>query len=268
MRRDGMRRGIYLLPNIITTASLFCGFVSIVSSIKGDHVQAAWMILLAGVFDGLDGRVARLTRTHSDFGVEYDSLCDLASFGLAPAILAYTWTLYHFKQFGWAAAFLFFACGALRLARFNVQMDDVEKKHFQGLPIPLAAYVLSSYVIFHHRWKGDVDVTSILTLGLTVGLALLMVSTVRYRSFKKLDFKRKESFFALVLLSIGLFIVASAPTETIFFVSLAYVSWGLAEEMFYLYQKKRLTLNLDEPEEETPAASSENLRVIQGKKES
>src|SRR5436190_13776896 len=166
MRREGIRRGIYLLPNIITTASLFCGFVSIVSSIKGDHVQAAWMILLAGVFDGLDGRVARLTRTHSDFGVEYDSLCDLASFGLAPAILVYTWTLYHFKQFGWAAAFLFFACGALRLARFNVQMDDVEKKHFQGLPIPLAAYVLSSYVIFHHRWKGDIDVTSILTLGL------------------------------------------------------------------------------------------------------
>src|SRR5262249_41980609 len=191
------RKGIYLLPNMITTASLFCGFVSIIHSIKGDHLMAAWMIMLAGVFDALDGRVARLTRTHSDFGIEYDSLSDLTSFGLAPAILAYTWTLYHFKQIGWAASFLFFVCGALRLARFNVQISDVERKHFQGLPIPTAAYVLASYVIFHHRWKGDVDVSSVLLLGLTIGLAFLMVSTVPYRSFKKIDFKRKESFFVL-----------------------------------------------------------------------
>src|SRR5262249_41078249 len=112
VKRIGIRKGIYLLPNMITTASLFCGFVSIIHSIKGDHLTAAWMIMLAGVFDVLDGRVARLTRTHSDFGIEYDSLSDLTSFGLAPAILAYTWTLYHFKQIGWAAAFLFFVCGA------------------------------------------------------------------------------------------------------------------------------------------------------------
>ncbi|MGH7831115.1 MAG: CDP-alcohol phosphatidyltransferase family protein, partial [Candidatus Binatia bacterium] len=117
-KNRGIRRGIYILPNMITTASLFCGFFSIVNSINGEYLRAAWMILLAGVFDLLDGRVARLTRTHSDFGIEYDSLCDLASFGLAPAILAYTWTLHHFNQFGWAAAFLFFACGALRLAAF------------------------------------------------------------------------------------------------------------------------------------------------------
>jgi CDP-diacylglycerol--serine O-phosphatidyltransferase len=230
MKREGTRRGIYLLPNIITTGSLFCGFVSIVSAINGDHVQAAWMILLAGVFDALDGRVARLTRTYSDFGVEYDSLCDLASFGLAPAVLAYTWTLFHFKQFGWAAAFLFFACGALRLARYNVQRVDVEKKHFQGLPIPLAAYVLAGYVIFHHRWKGDIDVTSLLTLILTLGTALLMVSTVRYRNFKNLNFRQKESFFILVLMAIALFITASAPSEMIFFFSLAYIASGLIEE--------------------------------------
>lgn len=267
MKREGIRRGIYLLPNIITTASLFCGFLSIVQSIQGDHVLAAWMILLAGVFDLLDGRVARLTRTHSDFGIEYDSLCDLASFGLAPAVLAYTWTLDHFNQFGWAAAFLFFACGALRLARYNVQMDDVERKHFQGLPIPTAAFVLSSYVIFHHRWKGDIEVTSLLTLFLTVGLGLLMVSTVRYRNFKKINFKRKESFFALVVLLIGLFILASAPNEMLFFFSLVYVASGLAEEAVALYQKKRLEALGPDLLDGKLTEPQDHLRVIRGRQE-
>lgn len=267
-RSQGIRRGIYILPNIITTASLFCGFVSVISSIKGDHVRAAWMIFLAGVFDLLDGRVARLTRTHSDFGTEYDSLCDLASFGLAPAILAYTWTLSHFKQFGWAAAFLFFACGALRLARYNVQSTDVEKKHFQGLPIPVAATVIASYVIFHHRWKGDVDVSSVLTLCMTVGLGLLMVSTVRYRSFKKLDFKRRESFFVLVVLAIALFVVASAPSEMTFFFSLLYVISGLAEEAFHFLRRKRILEDeLPLSPGESASVVAEPLRVIRGNQE-
>lgn len=247
---------------MITTGSLFCGFVSIVNSINGNHLMAAWMILLAGVFDGLDGRVARLTRTHSDFGVEYDSLCDLASFGLAPAILAFTWTLDHFKQFGWAAAFLFFACGALRLARFNVQASDVEKKHFQGLPIPTAACVIASYVIFHHRWKGDIDVSSVLLLTLTIGLALLMVSNIPYRSFKKIDVKRKESFFFLVLLACVLFVVASAPNEMIFFLSLAYVAFGLAEAAFRLVRRKRGLEALPAGAGENPFVPQDALRLI------
>ncbi len=266
MKKEGIRKGIYLLPNIITTASLFCGFVAIISSINGDHVRAAWMIVVAGVFDILDGRVARLTRTYSDFGVEYDSLCDLASFGLAPAVLAYTWTLNHFNQFGWAAAFLFFACGALRLARYNVQMDDVERRHFQGLPIPVAASVLSGYVIFHHRWKGDIEVSSLLTLLLTLGLALLMVSTVRYRNFKKLNLKRRESFFALVVLAIILFVVASAPSEMIFFFALTYVASGLIEEGIHFYKVRR---PLAEPLSPSPPnlLRKEELRVIQGNNE-
>ncbi|KAB2842891.1 CDP-diacylglycerol--serine O-phosphatidyltransferase [bacterium] len=267
VKRIGIRKGIYILPNMITTASLFCGFVSIVKSIQGDHLTAAWMILLAGVFDGLDGRIARLTRTHSDFGIEYDSLCDLASFGLAPAILAYTWTLSHFNQIGWAAAFLFFACGAMRLARFNVQVSDVEKKHFQGLPIPTAAYVVASYVIFHHRWKGDVDVSSVLLLCLTIGLALLMVSTVPYRNFKKLNFKRKESFFMLVLLACVLFVIASAPNEMIFFAALAYVASGLVEEVFQLSKKARGEGPLLAGEaKETPPGPQE-LRLITNQKD-
>jgi len=259
------RKGIYVLPNLITTAALFCGFFSIVHSIQGEFFTAAWAILFAGVFDALDGRVARLTRSHSDFGVEYDSLSDLASFGLAPAILAYTWTLNQFGKFGWAAAFLFFACGALRLARYNTQRLDVEKKYFQGLPIPLAAYAVAGYVIFHYRWKGDIEAASYLTLFMSVGLALLMVSNVRYRSFKSIPWRRKESFFVLVLMAVGIFVVASAPTVMIFLFTLTYVASGLVEELIlklkYRKQPERLT-GLSNPDGST--GEPEPFRVIHG----
>ncbi len=256
-----IRRGIYILPNFITTGSLFCGFFSIVKSLNGEFLDAAWMILLAGLFDALDGRVARLTRTHSDFGVEYDSLCDLASFGLAPAILAYTWSLNDFNKFGWGAAFLFFACGALRLARYNVQLMDVEKKHFQGLPIPCAAYALTSYIIFHHHWEGAGDFTGYLLLGLTVALALLMVSNVRYRSFKSFGLKRRESFFVLVGMAVVLFLVASSPALMILICSLLYVSSGLVEEIIYRYRQNKLPPPWAESRlSEEP----ETLRVIDG----
>ncbi len=262
-----VRRGIYILPNIITTAALFCGFFSIVNSINGDFLQAAWMILFAGVFDGLDGRVARLTRTHSDFGVEYDSLSDVASFGLAPSILVYTWTLHSFGKFGWAAAFLFFACGALRLARYNVQLDYVERNYFQGLPIPLAAYVIASYVIFHHGWKGEVPVQSVLMLVLTVGLAFLMVSSLPYRSFKSFNLKRKESFLVLVGMAVALFVIASAPSVTIFAFTLTYIVSGPVEALVLrLRRKGHLSQGLPPSSEgESPSNPKEALRVIRGK---
>src|SRR5215510_7754264 len=129
-RRSGIKKGIYILPSLFTTASLFCGFYSIIHSINGDFLIAAWAIMFAGVFDAMDGRVARLTKSETEFGLEYDSLVDAASFCLAPAILAYTWSLHVLGRFGWAAAFLFFACGTLRLARFNVQVAGVEKRYF------------------------------------------------------------------------------------------------------------------------------------------
>lgn len=260
------RKGIYVLPNLITTASLFCGFFSIVHSIQGEFVVAAWAILFAGVFDALDGRVARLTHSHSDFGVEYDSLTDVASFGMAPAILAYTWTLNLFGKFGWAAAFLFFACGALRLARFNTQRLDEEKSYFQGIPIPLAAYALASYVIFHNHWKGDIEVASYLTLFMAVGLALLMVSNIRYRSLKNIPWRRKQSFFVLVGMAIAIFIVASAPNIMIFTFTMLYVASGPIEEMILKLKYRKL------PEARTglsnPDGSSgepEPFRVISGK---
>lgn len=229
--REGVKKGIYLLPNLCTTANLFCGFYSVISSLKGEFVSAAWMILFAGIFDFLDGRIARLTKANSEFGIEYDSLVDLASFGLAPGILVYTWALQEFDRIGWLAAFLFFACGALRLARFNVQIDNIEKKYFQGLPIPMAAYVIATMVIFHDYIYEIPPLRSWLALIVTVILALLMVSTLRYYSFKQIDFRGRWSFFILVIIVGVFFLIATEPKITMLFLALVYVATGIVEEI-------------------------------------
>ena len=137
--RESLKRGVYLLPNLVTTGGLFAGFYGIVATMKGDYQLAAWFILISAVFDALDGKVARLTGTTSRFGVEYDSLVDLVSFGVAPGLLMYSWALQPFGKFGWLAAFLYVVCGALRLARFNIQVNTVESRRFVGLPVPAAA---------------------------------------------------------------------------------------------------------------------------------
>jgi CDP-diacylglycerol--serine O-phosphatidyltransferase len=194
--------------------------------------------MFAGVFDAIDGRVAKLTNTQTEFGLEYDSLVDLASFGLAPAILMFTWSLRELPRFGWAAAFLFFACGALRLARFNVQALGVEKRYFQGLPIPAAAYVLASFVIFHAEVAWDIKFSPYLVMPLTIALALLMVSNIRYRGIKHIDFSKPHTFFVLVVIAIVLFVVASAPQETMFIASLCYVMMGFVDELLHLRNRK------------------------------
>lgn len=245
-KREGMKKGIYLLPNLCTSGSLFCGFFSVVKCLSGDFTSAAWAILLAGVFDLLDGRIARLAKAESQFGIEYDSLVDLSSFGLAPGILIYTWSLYGMQKLGWLAAFLYFACGALRLARFNVQHDDVEMEYFQGLPIPVAAYVLATFVIFHNHFNAFPPERSYLVVGMTITLALLMVSTIRYRSMKVVDIKNRNSFFALVLVVIGIFLVAIKPEVTMFVLTLGYVSSGLIEEMVTLHQSRKFVNKLRE----------------------
>lgn len=259
------RKGVYLLPNALTTAALFCGFYSMIQAIQGNFYAAAWAILFAGVFDALDGRVARLTHTYSDFGIQYDSLADLAGFGLAPALLAYTWTLHHFGKIGWAAAFLYFACAALRLARYNTQIDNVERKHFQGLPTPSAAFMLASYVIFYTQLKGSGEVASFIMMMMTVGLGLLMVSNVRYRSFKNLHLTRRASFLFLVGVAIFIFIVASEPNIMIFLFSSLYVVCGLVEESIFQLRKQRPSTDplLSNPEDSPLEA--ESLRVIDGK---
>ncbi len=237
-RRSRMRtsrmagKGIYLLPNLCTTASLFFGFLSIVKSLGGHYTKAAWMILVAGIFDLLDGRIARLTGTGSRFGIEYDSLVDLTSFGLAPGILMYTWSLSSFGKLGWLIAFLYFACGALRLARFNVQQGDVDYMFFQGLPIPMAAYMLATYVIFHHHHFSDVSPQyNLVCIGMTLGAALLMVTTVRYWSGKIFALSRVDSFFALVALVALIFVIALYPETILFCMALLYVVSGPFHEL-------------------------------------
>ncbi len=214
------KRGIYLLPSVLTTFGMFAGFYSIISSINGDFTIAAIAIMIAMMWDTLDGRVARLTNTQSDFGAEYDSLADLVSFGLAPALLVYQWTLYELGRFGWLAAFVYLTCAALRLARFNTQIGVADKRYFQGLPSPAAAGVIAS-MIWLKIWtfaSFDSDVISLgyyLGAGLTILCGLLMVSNLRYYSFKELDSK-KASFRFLLVVIMSLIILVYKPNIILF----------------------------------------------------
>lgn len=230
-RTIGVKRGVAFLPNLLTTANLFCGYYSIIQSVNGHYAFAVWLVVLAGLFDFLDGRVARMTGTQSDFGVEYDSLSDLTTFCMAPAILVYNWGLAGFGKFGVAACFMYFACGALRLARFNVQAGDVEKVDFQGLPTPSAAGTMVSYVLFHDYFFGHPlpDSRNYFLIVLPVLLALLMVSNIRYRSMKKI--KSRASFFQLVSVVVALFVIAARPEITLFLVGVVYVSAGIIGSM-------------------------------------
>lgn len=236
-KREGMRRGIALLPNLLTTANLFCGFFSIIKTLSGQYVTAAWIVVLAGFFDFADGRVARMTKTQSDFGVEYDSLSDLTTFCMAPAILAFQWSLHGFNKFGLAASFLYFACGALRLARFNVQSNSVEKEGFQGLPTPAGAGMIVSYVIFCDRvWGANVQ-HSIFFVSMVVFLSVLMVSNVKYRSFKKLD--RRYSFVYLLAMVGTIAIILADPELNLFLFGCVFVSVGLVEWLWRAPQRMR-----------------------------
>lgn len=239
--QDGGRRlsmYIYVLPNLVTTGNLFFGFFSVVQSIKGQFIFAAYLIVAAAVFDLLDGRLARLTRSTSKFGAEYDSLCDLISFGMAPAILLYLWALSPFGRIGWVACFLFVACGALRLARFNVQANVVEKNYFQGLPIPMAAGIVASSVLAFADLGLD-GFGSIPLLLMTILLAFVMVSTFRYRSFKDLDLKERVPFRYLVI-GLGLLVVILLrPEVMLFLLFMGYATLGAVFGIFRLGKNAR-----------------------------
>ncbi len=244
---------IYVLPNLMTTGNLFCGFFAVIQSIKGNFLFAAYAIVVAAVFDQLDGRLARLTRSTSKFGAEYDSLCDLVSFGMAPATLLFLWALEPFNRLGWVAAFLFVACGALRLARFNVQVNVVEKNYFQGLPIPMAAgIVASSFLAFK-----DLELEARGNPGLlimTILLALVMVSNFRFRSFKDLDLKERLPFRYL-LLGVGiLVVVALRPEVMLFILFMAYAILGAVFGIFRLGKNIRKI----KPSVYAPAAVNES----------
>ncbi|MEC7596112.1 MAG: CDP-diacylglycerol--serine O-phosphatidyltransferase [Pseudomonadota bacterium] len=238
------KKGIYLLPSVLTTFGMFAGFYSIISSINGDFTIAAISIMIAMMWDTLDGRVARLTNTQSAFGAEYDSLADLVSFGLAPALLVYQWTLYELGRFGWLAAFVFLACAALRLARFNTQIGIADKRYFQGLPSPAAAGVIAS-MIWLKIWtfaSFDSDVISLgyyLGAGITILCGLLMVSNVRYYSFKELDSK-KASFRFLIIVILSLIILVYKPNIILFTGFFVYLLSGPIITIIGLNKKRTL----------------------------
>jgi CDP-diacylglycerol--serine O-phosphatidyltransferase len=232
-------RGIYLLPNLFTTGGLFAGFYAIIAASSGHYVDACIAVFVAGLLDGLDGRIARLTGTQSEFGVQYDSLADLVSFGMAPALVMYHWSLSSLKfigpawgKVGWAAAFLYAACAALRLARFNTQVGVIDKRWFIGLASPAAAAAMMGtiWVLTEHGY-GGADVRY-LALGVTVLAALLMVSRVRYTSFKSLPLLDRVPFVT-VLLALGVFVaLAIDPPHVLLGIAALYlvsgpVSWLL-----------------------------------------
>lgn len=224
-----IRKGIFIVPSLITAASFFCGFYSMIASIQNDYYTAAWVILLAIFFDGLDGRIARATGSTTHFGVEFDSLSDLISFGAAPAILMYNWALQPFGRIGWMAAFLFALCGALRLARFNTQSSEVLKDKFVGLPIPMAGGLLATIVLLT-RGALDLDRAPAVLIVITVYLAaLLMVSNIPYRSFKKMDLARKKPFHMLVGALLFVFIIAQFPHHLLFAFAVAFTVHGPVE---------------------------------------
>jgi len=235
------RRGIYLLPNLFTTAGLFSGFYAIVAGMKGNFETAAIAIFVAMIMDGLDGRVARLTGTESEFGAQYDSLTDMVCFGVTPALVVYSWGLQYLGKFGWLAAFFYAAATALRLARFNIQSSYTDKRYFVGLSCTAAAGVVAGLV-----WVGiDFAIpgkrVSELVAGVIIIVGALMVSNVRYHSFKDLDLKAHVPFVAVLFVVLSYLLIAWDPPKVLFGVFFLYALSGPALWVRdYIVQKRKL----------------------------
>ena len=221
-----LKRGIYVLPNLLTSANLFCGFYAIVAATQGYFLKGAIAIMIAAIFDGLDGKIARVTRTVSRFGLEYDSLSDAISFGVAPGVLVYLWALQPFGRLGWLAALLFVACGTLRLARFNTQVNVVGSDYFNGLPIPAAAFMIAATVLLLHRFGGTGTTKHVTILIMIYVLSFLMVSTIKYYSFKQVELFRKMKFNMLVIVVLMFIVIAAEPSVAFFLIMLCYVFSG------------------------------------------
>ena len=237
--KPGLReRSIYLLPNLFTSASLFAGFYAIVQAMNGRFEQAAVAIFIAMILDGLDGRVARLTNTQSAFGAEYDSLSDMVSFGVAPALVLYVWALQPMGKLGWIAAFIYCACAALRLARFNTKLDESDQRYFQGLPSPAAAALLAGlvWVFFDNGVSGTAIYFGWLQVkwlawGITLFAGLSMVSDLRYYSGKDINLRHSVPFMVILLIVLAFVLISYSPPEVMFIVVLSYglsgyVMWG------------------------------------------
>ena len=256
--RSLRERGIYLLPNLFTTAALFAGFYAIVQAMNGKYEHSAVAIFIAMVMDGLDGRVARMTNTQSAFGAEYDSLSDMVSFGVAPALIVYVWALKPLGKLGWIAAFIYCVSAALRLARFNTKLETADKRFFQGLPSPAAAALLAGlvWVAFDNDIPGDFIFhpwfqMKWVALMVTLFAGLSMVSDLRFYSGKDINLKDSVPFVVILFIVLAFVLISYSPPEVLFFVSLVYGLSGYALWlMLFLKRKKRVEVdskNLSEP---------------------
>lgn len=253
------RRGIYLLPNLFTTGALFAGFFAIISAMGGNFGDAVLAVFVAAILDGLDGRIARLTGTQSDFGVQYDSLSDLISFGLAPSLTLYAWSLSKLAAYGpvwgrigWSVAFLYAACAALRLARFNVNTGVVDKRYFQGLPSPAAAALVAGFIWLATELELDRSAVTWPVFVLTLYAGLTMVTNVPFYSFKDLSLKRSVPFAAIVLVALGIAVINIHPPTVLFGL---FVIYGLSGYGMYFWRKAKgrptsvISTSTDEPDE-------------------
>jgi len=232
------RQAMHLIPNLLTTGNLFCGVYAILSVFNANYMAAAIAILIAMVFDVLDGKSARLTNSTSHFGLEYDSLSDVVSFGVAPGLLIYSWALSGQGMFGVAVMFAYVAMGAVRLARFNSTVALADGKYFTGLAIPAAAGVVASLVILdHHIVRMGTEVKPVLVLIITLTLSFLMVSTVKYRSFKDMKFNGRQQITYLVWGILALMMIAAWPEVMLFVVFASYALMGPAERLFWIVAK-------------------------------
>lgn len=234
------RRGIYVLPNLFTTAALFAGFFAIVQAMQGDFERAAMAIFIAMVLDGLDGRVARMTNTQSAFGAEYDSLSDMVSFGAAPALVIYEWALRDLGRLGWIAAFIYCAGAALRLARFNTTLEVMDKRYFQGLPSPAAAALVAGLVwVMIVSGVSGADIRW-LACGLTIFAGVTMVSNIRYYSFKDINLRKSVPFFVIAAIVLGFALVSISPEMALFGFFLLYGLSGYVQAAIGLVKRKPL----------------------------
>jgi len=234
------KRGIYLLPNLLTTAALFSGFFAILSAVNGRFEHAALAIFAAMIFDGLDGRVARLTNTQTAFGAEYDSLSDMVAFGLAPGLILYLWALQPLGKFGWFAAFIFVAGAALRLARFNTQLSSPEKAWFQGLPSPSAAAFMVGWMWVLIFYRIDVHLMAWPTAVLMTLTGLAMVSNLRYYSFKDVNLRSRVPFIVLVAIALAIAVVLTQPATVLFLLFAVYAVSGLVTTIVMKRRLKRI----------------------------
>jgi len=236
------RRGIYLLPNAFTTAALFCGFYAIVMAMNQKFEHAAWAIFIAMILDGLDGRIARLTNTQSEFGAQYDSLSDMVSFGAAPALVIYEWSLRGLGKLGWIAAFVYCAGAALRLARFNTNIEVVDKRFFQGLPSPAAAAMVAGFILMMTDLRFSGTEMPWISWGIALFAGLTMVTNVPFYSFKDVNFRKSVPFIAVFLIALGLALIALDPPKVLLPLFVLYGLSGYAVFFWRLAKGKPVSI--------------------------